>query len=111
MKLASAVDLRSAGLSIEIVCPATAVHPLAMSAHLFELAFGGQGAVARRSVEQASGAEAAAAAAPRRSVQDRPAIGLAAQRVVAADFARADDPSSRCRSASGSSGQFSPTRR
>ncbi len=57
MKLASAVDLQLAGMSIKLIYSAMAVYVLAMFAHLFEWTFGSAGAVARRSIEQTSLAE------------------------------------------------------
>ncbi|WP_245985174.1 c-type cytochrome biogenesis protein CcsB [Streptomyces tateyamensis] len=61
--LTSGVNPHLADLSNKCIWSATGVYALAMFAHMFEWTFGSKGAVARRSVEQASLAEAAAEAA------------------------------------------------
>ncbi len=60
--LASGVDTHLADLSNKLIWSTMAVYLLAMFAHLFEWTFGSKGAVARRSVEQATLADTAAAA-------------------------------------------------
>ncbi|WP_035847986.1 c-type cytochrome biogenesis protein CcsB [Kitasatospora azatica] len=62
-QLASGVNTHLADLSNKCIWSAMAVYALAMFAHMFEWTFGSKGAVARRSAEQASLAETAAAAA------------------------------------------------
>ncbi|MFE0464285.1 c-type cytochrome biogenesis protein CcsB [Kitasatospora sp. NPDC058965] len=61
--LASGVNPHLADISNKCIWSATGVYALAMFAHMFEWTFGSKGAVARRSVEQASLAVAAAEAA------------------------------------------------
>ncbi|MGF1427378.1 c-type cytochrome biogenesis protein CcsB [Kitasatospora sp. LaBMicrA B282] len=60
--LAIGVNAQLAGISDKLIYSAMFVYALAMFAHMFEWTFGSKGAVARRSVEQASLGEAAAAA-------------------------------------------------
>ncbi|GAA2231230.1 MULTISPECIES: c-type cytochrome biogenesis protein CcsB [Kitasatospora] len=62
MHLASGVDLQLADLSNKLIYSAMAVYLIAMFAYMFEWTFGSKGAVAVRSVEQASLAETVAAA-------------------------------------------------